>query len=57
MCFVEFEKKEFILLAEEMSGQYLRDNIIRVERYDPSKFERKHNNNNKRYIQIKMPLI
>lgn len=49
MCYVEFEKKESVSLAEEMSGQYLRDNIIRVEPYDPTKYEKsKHNNNNKK---------
>jgi hypothetical protein len=48
MCIVVFEKRESVKTAEEMSGNNIRDNIIRVEPYNPAKFEKNRRNNNKR---------
>ena len=46
---VEFENRESVLKAiDEFSGKQLNENIIRVEKYDMEKYEKKRDNRNQR---------
>lgn len=50
MAMVEFENRESVLKAiDEFSGKQLNENIIRVEKYDIEKYEKKRDNRNARY--------